>query len=400
MFDFKMRQSGRVRGPCVAVAALIVILIGHPSLADEIGSEARRSPTSLDVYCQDWPSYCDRSSSKTDWERWIDEAEFSQDLIVGHQIALNPDDDTESGGSEDTEDFVVGLQVAQAAAEGDEGSAGESEDETGTDPRDFSSKFMPYYRYTELENNLYTNEAVLFGMYAFTPKVAMTYEWPVVKHIDYSDVGAFKMGQSIPPGQGGGVPPGGIPFNDLSSDGDNLGWGDLNLRLFGKVIDPWTLGTVSWPAERDITFTFIPTIETTLPTASDDTLGGETWVLSPAATFVIDTPTFGFFAAMNFYDFDVVKADSRQDISRYRGRWFLMQPLSKPGPGLTDGIYLLPELQPIYDFEQDHFSLWFGPEVGKIVTPGNILYLKPGFGIDPDETDRDLSFEVGYRHFF
>ncbi len=27
-------------------------------------------------------------------------------------------------------------------------------DATGTDPRDFSPKFMPYYRYTELENML------------------------------------------------------------------------------------------------------------------------------------------------------------------------------------------------------------------------------------------------------
>ena len=38
------------------------------------------------------------------------------------------------------------------------------EDETGTDPRGFSSKFMPYYRHTELDNDLEVDEAVMFGM--------------------------------------------------------------------------------------------------------------------------------------------------------------------------------------------------------------------------------------------
>ena len=51
--------------------------------------------------------------------------------------------------------------------------------ETGTDPRDFAPKFMPYYRFTELENGLEQQEFVLFGMYAFAPKFAMTYEIPL-----------------------------------------------------------------------------------------------------------------------------------------------------------------------------------------------------------------------------
>jgi hypothetical protein len=71
--------------------------------------------------------------------------------------------------------------------------AQETEDASGTDPRDFSSKFMPYYRYTELENDVEVNEFVLFGMLAFNPKLAFTYEWPVAKEIDYSSVDAFKQ---------------------------------------------------------------------------------------------------------------------------------------------------------------------------------------------------------------
>ena len=55
----------------------------------------------------------------------------------------------------------------------------EQEDSTGTDPRAFSSKFMPYYLYTELENGTKVNQFDLFGMYAFNPKLVMIYDWPV-----------------------------------------------------------------------------------------------------------------------------------------------------------------------------------------------------------------------------
>ena len=77
-----------------------------------------------------------------------------------------------------------------------------------------------------------------------------------------------------------------------------------------------------------------------------------------------------------------------------------MQPFTKPGPGLTDGLYMLTEFQPVYDFEIDEFSLWIGPEFGKIVRDGFIVYVKPGFGIDPEPQDRDFTFEVGFRYFF
>src|SRR5210317_1662515 len=79
------------------------------------------------------------------------------------------------------------MQLAQADSNqpesvelvgGGEG-ADEGIGETGTDPRDFSPKLMPYYRYTKLENKLMQHEVVLFGLWDFTPKFAMTYEIPV-----------------------------------------------------------------------------------------------------------------------------------------------------------------------------------------------------------------------------
>ena len=115
---------------------------------------------------------------------------------------------------------------------------------------------------------------------------------------------------------------------------------------------------------------------------------------------------------MNFYEFDVVRDQSRESVERFIGRWFYMQPLTPPqfmaqqDPDIPDfgfwlsGLYLLPEMQPIYDFENDEFSYWIGPEFGKIFYEGRLLYLKPGFGIDQERTDRNFTFEVGMRWFF
>ena len=65
------------------------------------------------------------------------------------------------------------------------------------------------------------------------------------------------------------------------------------------------------------------------------------------------------------------------------------------------GLYLLTEFQPVYDFKEDHFSFWIGPELGKILKDGYIAYAKPGFGVDPDEDkgDRKFTFEIGFRYF-
>jgi hypothetical protein len=244
-----------------------------------------------------------------------------------------------------------------------------AEDKTGTDPRAFTSKFMPYYLHTELENEVEINQLNLFGMYAFGPSVAITYDLPAWKKLDFDD--------AIPGG------------------GDESGIGDLGLRVFYK---PESL--------TNETSSHMFGAEITLPTASDPdyVLGGDNWVLSPMYVYVrnIKLISPGFVAMMNFYDSDIDKGENGQDVSRFRGRWFLMQPLTRPGPNWTDGWYLLPELQPVYDFEKDddEFSLWFAPEFGKMM-PWGAMYLKPGIGVVKDaDTDRDWTVEIGLRYFF
>ncbi len=267
--------------------------------------------------------------------------------------------------------------------------------QTGTDPRDFANKFMPYYRYTELENKLEQNELVLFGLIALSPKIAFTYEVPLAYERDISDTDLFNSSTGTC-GPGTGVPPGditlpgGLPagvIDGLEGDCKESGVGDMNFRLLFNVGE-WLGGDWLVGAQFNI------------PLATEDVLGSETFSLAPMVTYVRDIKAYpapgAFFALMNFYQFDVWKDENRADQSLYIGRWFVMLPLSKKFK-----IYALPEFQPIYDFENDHFSFWAGPEFGKMLDGGNILYLKPGFGVTPHESqgDRDFTFEFGWRKF-
>jgi hypothetical protein len=266
--------------------------------------------------------------------------------------------------------------------------------QTGTDPRDFANKFMPYARYTELENGLEQSELVLFGLLALSKTVAFTYEVPVAYERDVSGTALFNptSGGCTPGGvPGGGIPlPNGLPaavIDGLEGDCTETGIGDANFRLLYRAGSglggDWLLGG-----------------QFNIPLASEDVLGSETFSVAPNITYVKDLKAYpapgAFFALMNFYQFDVWKDDGRSHQSMYIGRYFVMLPLSKKYK-----IYALPEFQPIYDFRNSHFSFWAGPEIGKMLEGGNIIYLKPGIGVDPDELegDRDVSFEIGWRKF-
>jgi hypothetical protein len=278
---------------------------------------------------------------------------------------------------------IVALVIMFCSVPAFAGAENEGIGETGTDPRDFAAKFMPYYRYTELKNGLEQQEFVLFGLVPFSPKFAMTYEIPLAYERDIRSTDGFKNGDPTLPG--GPVIPGGVP---TEGDGRETGIGDMNLRFFYRT-DMDFLGG-DWLVGSEFVF----------PTANEDVLGGEQFLVKPMITYVKDIgfwPAPGaFFALMNFYSFDTLSDSDREKVRMYIGRYFFMLPIH------PSGIYTLPEVQFIYNFESDHASLWIGPEFGKMLAPGRIIYGKPGFGIDPDESegDRDWSFEMGYRYFF
>ncbi len=288
----------------------------------------------------------------------------------------------------------------QAADEPAAGGEEEFKDETGTDPRDFNNKFMPYYRYTELKNGVEVHDWTIFGLYAFTPRLAMTYEIPL-RYMDYSEA-IPDFGPAILPG---GPPIPGFGASGPVSGSNEFGLGDSIFRFFYKPESLEWETPCTWGPRKGETlgWSLIPLIETTVPTNTDDILGSDTWVLSPGFAIAGDTPTFGFIAAMFFYDFNVIKDTDEPYVSRFRGRIFLMQPFSKPGPKWHDGLYMMPEFQPAYDLRTSHFSFWVGPEFGKVFAGDRTVtvYAKPGWGVDPNiPGDREFSFEFGVRIFF
>jgi hypothetical protein len=205
----------------------------------------------------------------------------------------------------------------------------------------------------------------LFGLFAFDKDFAITYDIPITVEID-----------------------------DGTPGGKVNGMGDLGLRFFYKP------GSTQFKESSHMFGA-----EFKFPTASDDKIGGpEVTIASPMYVYVknVQITGPGFLAMMNFYDFDIFGTDPVTKVSKFRGRWFAMIPLAKPGPNFLDGWYLLPELQPVYDFEadDDKFSLWLAPELGKLVAKNFVMYAKPGWGIIKDaQTDRDFTFEIGFRYF-
>lgn len=247
-------------------------------------------------------------------------------------------------------------------------------DSTGTDPRVFSNKWMPYYRYMKLENGLTQHDVTAFGTVAFSPVVGVFYELPLAQYRDFSEVP--------------GLPPG----NDI----DAIGMGDWNLKF---LVRPRALD-FHYGQGGEMSGSVLFGTEFVLPTATNEALGGDAFLFAPIVAVVVDMPFHGFFAALNLYEFDVFKNSSAPDTSRYLGKWFYMQPLTPPGPW-WGGLFLLPEFQPVYDFEGKEFSFWIGLEIGKIVAPGKIAYVKPGWGIkNSEQLDRESTVEVGFRWFF
>jgi hypothetical protein len=193
---------------------------------------------------------------------------------------------------------------------------------------------------------------------------AMFFEVPVAQMRDFSDI------EGVPAGT------------------DAIGVGDIDLKFLwnpkslgfnygqdGKKSGAWLFGT-----------------DFVLPTATDDAMAGNALLFAPIVGVVVDMPLHGFFAMLNLYFVDVYKKDGAPDTSKFVGRWFYMQPLTPPGTW-WGGLYLMPEFQPIYDFETDDSSLWIGLEFGKMVAPGKIAYIKPGWGINNSEpTDRRRHF--------
>jgi len=153
------------------------------------------------------------------------------------------------------------------------------QDATGTDPRVFSDKWMPYYRYTKLENGLTQQDLTAFGTVRFSDRVGMFYEVPLAQYRDLSDVP--------------GVPAG----------TDAIGMGDIDLKFLWR---PEAL-EFSYGKEREKSRSILLGTDFLLPTATDDLLAGDALLFAPIVAVVFDMPLHGFIAMLNLYFFDVYK---------------------------------------------------------------------------------------------
>jgi hypothetical protein len=234
-------------------------------------------------------------------------------------------------------------------------------------------------------------------MWAWSTKMALTYEIPFARYYNIRGTEACasfeETGECF-----GNVPGGGTPEFPRGFEGRGLGQivgvGDSIFRLIMNF--DWNLFGGG----------FLPGLDLTFPTASEPVLGGQSFVAGPIFTHVWDMkfwPAPGaFFAMMNIFQFDVHRDPERPEVGRFLGRWFIQLPVQK-----SQMLYILTEMQPVYDWKTEHFSFWIGPEFGKAFKPGEFfrnggaIYFKPGFGIKPKEEfgDRKWTFEFGFRYF-
>lgn len=241
-----------------------------------------------------------------------------------------------------------------------------TEVKTGNKPSTFNYRINPYIRHNSLENDV---EITDYSVFLMTPTTyfgndgAFVYEGPMTRDQDLTEIGGL----------------------------EDTGFPDPVIRM-PMVLEPFQTGdSLNW----------IPVIlpEFTLP-LGNDSLSGDTLIASLGGGWVISDSPRWFIALIQFYDFDLSKSSGRDDVDRVRLRWFWQYMVSP-----KNLVYIMPEFQASFDFEEDENNYWFGPEIGKVIKParggdaGFVVYAKPGFGIDneDDSFEREWSIEIGVR---
>ena len=300
-------------------------------------------------------------------------------------------------------------QGQEAAAEpGGEGAqAVEAVQDNGTNPTSIGFKFMPYFRFTELDNGVTsTDNLTLFAMLPIplSPFTAINLEWPLQKTFDASALvtdfldGALDPEDGIPcapPVCSGNRPISDIPTEVLASGFDQNGVGDLKLWFIQGLK---AFGT---PGEG-MTTALIGGFQLNAPTATHPVLGEEKWLISPLFAHVHNFSAQSFMAFMHIYTLDIGDKSGISDLHRdsnvdyYMGRYFYQYAWPK------SGYYLLPEVQVMYDDNSGNdWSIHFMPEIGKSFKAGSTgvtAYIKPGWALDsPDPGERKFSVELGIR---
>ncbi|MDJ0777130.1 MAG: hypothetical protein QNJ85_04645 [Gammaproteobacteria bacterium] len=243
---------------------------------------------------------------------------------------------------------------------------------TGNDPRDFAHKVTPYLRYDKRRGDIETTDYNLFFMVPFsfpgsgTPS-AFTFESPLVRDLEVGDVV------------------------------DETGTADWTMRL---ILKP---AVTDFPGEN-MKASHVFFVETTVPSGEEGITSDQT-ILSPGYGPIISNSPNWFFAPIFFYDYSLENKSGADDVERLRGRIFYQY-------AWKNGVYVLPEVQVVWDLDDDEFTANILPEIGYVYKrppklesslrptepPGGAWYLKGGPGVNNDnDGDLDWRLEIGHR---
>lgn len=143
---------------------------------------------------------------------------------------------------------------------------------------------------------------------------------------------------------------------------------------------------------------YVPSADTALvtpPMGNELTafnIGTGKYVLGPGMGFVYAIEPNFIIAPLYFFEASVAGDDDRPMIRRGKWRIFAMY-------AWQSGIYTLPELQILTNYQTGNNDTYFAPEFG-YSKKGTTLYCKPGFGFDPDLNDRQWGIDFGARIMF
>ena len=278
------------------------------------------------------------------------------------------------------------------------------EDSSGTDPSVLGYKFMPYYRFMEVDTGQKAEDPenpdapspigssgiqdhrfiTLFGMIPLNKSrsFAMAYEWPMIFSRNLPP--NFQGAPPVPPGFPSGIPP--------SEGAVVTGFNDVLLR-FVYIAKSWR-GRRANGTPKSFTVGFGS--DFVFPFATDPRIGSEKYQMAPMGLFVWKPLPFFFVANLYFHYFSYAstnEGEDRPDIHFGFMRTFL-------NFSFKNGTYFLPEFQTMLDYKNDNVWVMMMPEVGAVIRPGLIVYVKPGVGLFHEVGEPRWSAEVGMRIFF
>lgn len=257
-------------------------------------------------------------------------------------------------------------QAAGESKQSDEG--GGKDGGNGTNPADTAQTFVLRNEYLELGNGTVLNTTIArFNFPMFGGRAKLGFEVPF---------------NSIDPRVPTVGPLGGL--GDIKAGVSGALWASegKKLTIVGGV-DFWA------PTADNVLLTSRPNTNTI--TFQD--IGTGKFRVAPFVAGVYAFDKTFFFAPVYQHEFSIAGDETRANIHRGVVKLFMSK-------AFASGVYVLPEAQILIDYQNGNdLDVFLAPEVG-FSKKGTTVYVKPGFGINPDPNNRYFGVNFGVRQSF